>query len=168
MNGIKIGNTYYYPGDTFTRSGIKIGDSYYSLSALIAFIILILVAVYAIVMPILYIVNYHRVVKGKEPIFKGKVRKIIIVNKREIDHDFYAEGCRASNSASSEPTATPDGVFRQTSVDFRKVSGKILYTKSIDDELYDQLEVGRAYKVRIRSGVIDKLYERIPNYSLEK
>lgn len=145
-----------------------IGDSYFTPSALIVLIVLLLGAVYIIVMPVLTIVNHHRVMKGKEPLFKGKVRNIIIVNKREIDHDFYTEGYRASLYVRSEPTGTPDGVFRQTSVDFRKVGGKILYTKSIDDELFDRLEVGRIYKVRIRDGCIDKLYERLPTVSLDK
>lgn len=146
----------------------RIGDSVFTPGSFIFMIVMILGAVYFVVMPILTIVNHHRVMKGKEPLYKDKVRNIIIVNKREIDHDFYTEGYRASLYVRPEPTGQPDGVFRQTSVDFRKVGGKILYTKSIDDELYDQLEVGGAYRVRIRDGVIDKLYERIPNYSLEK
>lgn len=136
--------------------------------SLIPGVIVMILAAGFIAFLILSFLNAHRVNTGKEPLFKGKVRNIIIVNKREIDHDFYTEGYRASLYVRSEPTGTPDGVFRQTSVDFRKVGGKVLYTKSIDDELFDRLEVGRIYKVRIRDGVIDKLYERLPTVSLEK
>lgn len=136
--------------------------------SLIPGIIWIILAAGFIAFVILSFVNAHRRNTGKEPLFKGKVRNIIIVNKREIDHDFYTENYRASLYARSEPTGNPDGVYRQTSVDFRRVGGKILYTKSINDELFDQLEVGRIYKVRIRDGIIDKLYERLPTVSLEK
>lgn len=136
--------------------------------SLIPGVIVMILAAGFIAFVILSFLNAHRVNTGKEPLFKGKVRNIIIVNKREIDHDFFTEGYRASLYVRPEPTGTPDGVFRQTSVDFRKVGGKVLYTKSIVDELFDRLEVGRVYKVRIRDGVIDKLYERIPTVSLEK
>lgn len=118
----------------------------------IFFIVLIAIAAVAVIGPIVTVVNWNREKNGK--FSKGKVRNIIIVNKREIDHDFYSEGYRASFYSRFEPTGTPDGVYRQTSVDFRRVGGKILYTKSIDDELYDRVQVGGTYRVRIRDSVI--------------
>lgn len=118
----------------------------------IFFIVLIAIAAVAVIGPIVTVVNWNREKNGK--FSKGKVRNIIIVNKREIDHDFYSEGYRASFYSRFEPTGTPDGVYRQTSVDFRRVGGKILYTKSIDDELYDRVQVGETYRVRIRDSVI--------------
>lgn len=131
---------------------IRIGDVIYSPDDIIPFLIIVGTVIFMIILPIVTVVNWHRKKNGK--FSKGKVRNIIIVNKREIDHDFYSEGYRASFYSRFEPTGRPDGIYRQTSVDFRKVGGKILYTKSIDDELYDRVQVGGTYRVRIRDSVI--------------
>lgn len=131
---------------------IRIGDVIYSPDDIIPFLIIVGTVVFMIILPIVTVVNWNREKNGK--FSKGKVRNIIIVNKREIDHDFYSEGYRASFYSRFEPTGQPDGVYRQTSVDFRKVGGKILYTKSIDDELFDRVQVGGTYRVRIRDSVI--------------
>ncbi|MDE6728877.1 MAG: hypothetical protein K2J80_13225 [Oscillospiraceae bacterium] len=120
--------------------------------------IIILIAVLSVILPVLTLVDHHRVMNGKEPLNKGKVRSIVIVNKRAIEHEFYTEAYRYSPYGHAEVSGEPDGVARQTSVDFRKVGGKILYTKSIDEELFDLLDVGKTYRVRIRSGCIEKIF----------
>lgn len=131
---------------------IRIGDVIYSPDDIIPFLIIVGTVIFMIILPIVTVVNWNREKNGK--FSKGKVRNIIIVNKREIDHDFYSEGYRASFNSRFEPTGRPDGIYRQTSVDFRKVGGKILYTKSIDDELFDRVQVGGTYRVRIRDSMI--------------
>lgn len=158
MKEFKIGNTYYYPGDTYIMDGIKIGDSYFTPGTLIVLIILILAGLFFIVVPILTLVEQHRVRNGKEPFNKGKVRENIIVKKRETEREIYASRYGFNRFGVNLPTDRPDALSRETSVDFRKVGGKILYTKSIDDELFDQMEVGKTYKVRIRDGKIINIY----------
>lgn len=120
--------------------------------------ILILIAVLFVALPVVTLVNQHRVMNGKEPLYKGKVRSIVIVYKRAVEHEFYTEGYRYSPYSANTISGEPDGISRQTSVDFRKVGGRILYTKSIGEELFDAVEVGRTYKVLIRSGCIEKIF----------
>lgn len=126
-------------------------DKGLTLAGWIFFIVLIAIAAVAIIGPIVTVVNWHRAKNGKLP--KGKLRNIIIVNKREQTREFYADSYPGVYR-DLEPNRNFDGVLRLTSVDFRKVGGKILYTKSIDDELFDRVQVGGTYKVRIRDGVI--------------
>lgn len=127
-------------------------DEHLTAAGWIFFIALIAIAAVAVIVPIVTVVNWHRKKNGK--VSKGKVRNIIIVNKREIDRDYHANSFHSTTYLHVEPTGRPDFIFRQTSVDFRKVGGKILYTKSIDDELYDRVRVGGTYRVRIRDSVI--------------
>lgn len=129
-----------------------------SLDTLIWGCILILIAISFVALPIVTLVDHHKVMNGKEPLNKGKVRSIVIVNKRAIEHEFYTEGYRYSPYGRAEVSGEPDGGARQTSVDFRKVGGKILYTKSIGEELFDAMEVGKTYKVLIRSGCIERIF----------
>ncbi|MDE6732805.1 MAG: hypothetical protein K2J77_08025 [Oscillospiraceae bacterium] len=84
-------------------------DEHLTAAGWIFFIVLIAIAAVAVIGPIVTVINWHREKDGK--VSKGKVRNIIIVNKREIDHDFYSEGYRASLYARSEPTGRPDGIF---------------------------------------------------------
>lgn len=114
-----------------------------------------------IIMPILTLVNHHRIRNGKEPLYKGKVRWIVIVKKRVTEREYSTVGYGYSRFGANTINGEPDGIARETSVDFRVVGRKILYTKSIDEELFDLLDVGKTYKVRIRSGCIDKIFERI-------
>ncbi len=94
-----------------------------------------------IVMPIVTVVNAHREKDGKEPVlFGGKTRRIVIVNKRVSERVYYDGG--------------PIPAF---SVDYRIVGGKILYTKDIDEELFDRISVGQTYKALIRDGAIKKI-----------
>lgn len=37
------------------------------------------------------------------------------------------------------------------------VGGKILYTKDIDEELFDRIAVGQTYKALIRDGAVKKI-----------
>lgn len=129
-----------------------------SLDTLIWGCILILIAISFVALPIVTLVDHHREMSGKEPLYKGKVRRVVIVNKRAVENEFYTEGYRYSPYGANTMSGEPDGVARQTSVDFRKVGGKILYTKSIGEELFDSVEVGRTYKVLIRSGCIEKIF----------
>lgn len=129
-----------------------------TLSAWIAIVIILLLTAVMIIMVILTLVNSHRIRNGKESLYKGKVRNIIIVNKRAVGHEFYTEGYRYSRFGTVYPNGEPDGISQETSVDFRIVGGKILYTKSIDEELFEQLDIGKTYKVRIRSGCIEKIF----------
>lgn len=130
--------------------------------SLIPGIIVIIFAAGFIAFVILSFVNAHRLNTGKEPLFKGKVRKIVIVYKRVTEHVYFNEDYGFWRTHRPENTESdPAGIAQETSVDFRKVGGKILYTKSIDEELFEQLDVGNTYKVRIRSGCIDKIFERI-------
>lgn len=43
------------------------------------------------------------------------------------------------------------------SIDYRVVGGKILYTKDIDEELFDRIAVGQTYKALIRDGAVKKI-----------
>ena len=155
MKGITLGTVVYHvKSDIHSTDGIN-----FTSLDLFLIIISILAVLFLIVLPILTVVNRHRVMNGKEPLNKGRVRRIVIVNKRVDERAYFDEGYGAwrfgSNiSADSEPS----GIARQTSVDFRKVGGQILYTKSIDDELFDQMEVGRTYKVKICDGKIINIY----------
>lgn len=137
--------------------------------SLIPGIIVIILAAGFIAFLILSFVNAHRLNTGKEPLFKGKVRKIVVVHKHVSERAYFDEdnGIWRTHSPVSADGVPPD-LAQEKCVDFRKVGGKILYTKSIDDELFDQIEIGRTYKVRIRDGCIVKLYERLPTVSLEK
>lgn len=128
------------------------------LNALIAGGIVILIAVTFVSLPVMTLVEHHRAMRGKEPLYKGKIRRITVVNKRAVEHEFHTEGYRYSPYGSSQASGEPHGISRQTSVDFRKVGGKILYTKSIGEELFNSVEVGRTYKVLIRSGCIEKVF----------
>lgn len=94
-----------------------------------------------IIMPIITVVNAHREKDGKDPVlFKGKTRRIVIVNKR-VSEGVYYDG----------------GPIPVMSVDYRVVGGKILYTKDIDEELFDRISVGQTYKALIRDGAIRKI-----------
>lgn len=137
------------------------GSDGFTAAGWIFLIVMIVLAVFFIFLPVLTLVNQHRVMNGKEPLNKGKVRKITIVNKRVNERAYFDEGYGAWRFGSNvSMESEPAGTARDTSIDFRKVGGKILYTKSIDDELFDWLEVGKTYKVRIRNGCIDKLFEK--------
>lgn len=93
-----------------------------------------------IVMPIITVVNSHREKSGKEPLFKGRTRKIVIVNKRVSERVYY-----------------DGGPIPAMSVDYRVVGGKILHTKDIDEELFDRIAVGQTYKALIRDGAVKKI-----------
>lgn len=93
-----------------------------------------------IVMPIITVVNAHREKSGKEPLFKGRTRKIVIVNKC-VSECVYYDG----------------GPIPAMSVDYRVVGGKILHTKDIVEELFDRIAVGQTYKALIRDGAVKKI-----------
>lgn len=94
-----------------------------------------------IVMPIITVVNAHREKNGKDPIlFRGRTRRIVIVNKR-VSEGVYYDG----------------GPIPTMSVDYRVVGGKILHTKDIDEELFDRIAVGQTYKALIRDGAVKKI-----------
>ena len=131
------------------------------MSGWVSAVLAILCAAVFIIMPTLTLVNRHRVRNGKEPLNKGKVRSIVIVNKRAAEREFYTERYAYSRFGSVPVTGEPDGVARETSVDFRIAGGRVLYTKSVDEELFDLLEVGKTYKVLIGSGCIEKIFRHI-------
>lgn len=105
-------------------------------------ILFIVVAVGAmIVMPIITVVNARREKNGKEPVlFRGRTRRIVIVNKRVSERVYY-----------------DGGPIPAMSVDYRVVGGKILHTKDIDEELFDRIAVGQTYKALIRDGAVKKI-----------
>lgn len=133
---------------------IELGtDEHLTAAGWIFFIVLIAIAAVAVIVPIVTVVNWRRAKDGK--VSKGKVRNIVIVYKRVTEHVYFNEDYGFWRTRRPENTeSSPAGIAQETSVDFRKVGGRVLYTKSIDDELFDRLEVGRTYKVRIRDGAI--------------
>ncbi len=137
------------------------GSDGFTAAGWIFLIVMIVLAVFFISLPILTLVNQHRVMNGKEPLNKGKVRKIVVVHKHVSERAFFDEenGIWRTHSPVNSESVPPD-LAQEKCVDFRKVGGRVLYTKSIDDELFDQIEIGRTYKVRIRYGCIDKLFEK--------
>lgn len=129
-----------------------------TLSGWIACILAIFCAVGILIIPILTLINYHRTKNGKDPLYKGRVRRIVIVNKRVTEYEYSNAQYSYSRFGASDMTGEPDGTARNTSVDFRIVGRKILYTKSVDEDIFDLLYVGKTYKVRIRFDRIEKIY----------
>ncbi len=111
-----------------------------------------------IIMPILTLVNYHRIRNGKESLYKGKVRWIVIVKKRVTEYEYSTVAYGYSRVGANTINGEPDGIARETIVDFRIVGRKKLYTKSVDEELFALLDVGKTYKVRLRFDCINKIY----------
>lgn len=94
-----------------------------------------------IIMPIITVVNAHREKDGKDSIlFRGRTRRIVIVNKRVSERVYY-----------------DGGPIPAMSVDYRVVGGKILHTKDIDEKLFDRIAVGQTYKALIRDGAVKKI-----------
>lgn len=76
----------------------------------------------------------------KRAFIQGRTRRIVIVNKR-VSEGVYYDG----------------GPIPTMSIDYRVVGGKILYTKDIDEELFDRIAVGQTYKALIRDGAVKKI-----------
>lgn len=126
-------------------------------SAVIAFVIMMICAVGMLAIPIVTLINHHRIRNGIEPLNKGKVRNIVIVNKRAAEYEYSNAQYAYNRFGKPDIQGEPDGTYKNLSVDFRVNGRGILYTKSVDEEIFERLEVGQAYKVRIRDGCIDKL-----------
>ncbi|MBD5129612.1 MAG: hypothetical protein HDT43_06775 [Ruminococcaceae bacterium] len=82
--------------------------------------------------------------------YKGVVREIVIVKKRETVRDLF------------NPESNPNSSYvemRMTSVDYRIKGKKMLHTKFCADELMDELTVGETYKVHIHLNYITEIIQ---------
>lgn len=91
--------------------------------------------------------------------YKGVVREIVIVKKRETVRDFFAPGFVSSNH-SGPPRKSSYEETRHTSVDYRIKGKKLLHTKFCDREIIKKLTVGQTYTVRIRLNYIIKIFPK--------
>ncbi len=91
--------------------------------------------------------------------YKGVVREIVIVKKRETVRDFFSPGFVGRNRSGVPPKSSYMEV-RRTSVDYRVKGKKPLHTKFCAKELMKKLTVGETYTVRIRLNDIIKIYPK--------
>lgn len=89
--------------------------------------------------------------------YKGVVREIVIVKKRETVRDFFEPGFVSFNH-SGPPRKSSYTEVRRTSVDYRIKGKKQLHTKFCGKEIMKKLTVGETYKARIRLNEIIRLY----------
>lgn len=91
--------------------------------------------------------------------YKGVVREIVIVKKRETVRDVFSPGINPNNH--SGPLKTSSYVEMQhTSVDYRIKGKKLLHTKFCGRDIMKKLTVGQTYTVRIRLNYIIKILGR--------
>ena len=87
--------------------------------------------------------------------YKGKIREIIVVKKRTTVRNFLRPPVLGSHSNS-----TYINYVNQT-VDFRYVGKKMLHTKVCNtEEIYNKLDAGKTYTVRIKFSWINKIYPK--------
>lgn len=91
--------------------------------------------------------------------YKGVVRDIIIVKKRETVRDFFSRGY-GSFDRYKPPVKSSYVEMQHTSVDYRIKGKKLLHTKFCCKELMKKLTVGQTYTVRIRLNYIIKIYHK--------
>lgn len=91
--------------------------------------------------------------------YKGVVREIVIVRKRETVRNFFAPGF-ASLNRSGPPRKSSYTEMSYTSVDYRIKGKKLLHTKFCYKEIMKKLIVGQTYTVRIRLNYIIKIYPK--------
>lgn len=89
--------------------------------------------------------------------YKGVVREIVIVKKRETVRDFFEPGTVSFNHSGSFRKSSY-AETRHTSVDYRIKGKKLLHTKFCSKELMKKLIVGQTYTVRIRLNNIIGIY----------
>ncbi len=91
--------------------------------------------------------------------YKGVIRDIVIVKKRETVRNFFESGFVSFNH-SGPPRKSSYMEVRHTSVDYRIKGKKMLHTKFCDNELMKKLTVGETYTVRIRLNYIIKIIRK--------
>lgn len=91
--------------------------------------------------------------------YKGVVREIVVVKKRETVRDFFSPGFVSSNH-SGPPRKSSYEETRHTSVDYRIKGKKLLHTKFCDKDIIKKLTVGQTYTVRIRLNYIVKIFPK--------
>lgn len=91
--------------------------------------------------------------------YKGVVREIVIVKKRETVRDFFSPGFVGRNN-SNVPRISSYEETRRTSVDYRIKGKKLLHTKFCGEKIIKKLTVGQTYKVRIRLNYITEVFPR--------
>ena len=91
--------------------------------------------------------------------YRGVVREIVIVKKRETVRDFFSRGY-GSFDRHKPPVKSSYDEMRYTSVDYRIKGKKLLHTKFCDREIIKKLTVGQTYTVRIRLNYIIKIFPK--------
>lgn len=89
--------------------------------------------------------------------YKGVIREIVIVKKRETVRNFFEPGISLTKH-SGPPKTSSYAEIRYRSVDYRIKGKKMLHTKFCDNELMKKLTVGETYTVRIRLNYITEIY----------
>ena len=91
--------------------------------------------------------------------YKGVVREIVIVKKRETVRDFFSRGY-GSFDRYKPPEKSSYVEMQHTSVDYRIKGKKLLHTKFCDKDIIKKLTVGQTYTVRIRLNYIIKIFPK--------
>lgn len=91
--------------------------------------------------------------------YKGVVREIVIVKKRETVRDFFSPGFVGRNN-SNVPRKSSYEETRHTSVDYRIKGKKLLHTKFCGEKIMKKLITGQTYKVRIRLNCITEIFPK--------
>lgn len=91
--------------------------------------------------------------------YKGVVREIVIVKKRETVRNFFSHGY-GSFDRHKPPVKSSYVEMQYTSVDYRIKGKKLLHTKFCDREIIKKLTVGQTYAVRIRLNYIIKIFPK--------
>lgn len=123
--------------------------------------IIIAIAVMFVTIPILTLVNQHRVMNGKGHLYKGKQREIVIVKKRVTERDYFDTGLNLNHTGPINRSTHK--TMRNASVDYRVVGRKLLHTKFINKDVLRRLQVGKTYKVLIRFNYVEKIYPSVNN-----
>lgn len=91
--------------------------------------------------------------------YKGVVREIVIVKKRETVRDVFSPVINPNDHSGPLKTSSYEEM-RHTSVDYRIKGKKLLHTKFCGGDIMKKLNVGQTYKVRIRLNHIIKILGR--------
>ena len=92
--------------------------------------------------------------------YRGVVREIVIVKKRETVRNFFSRGGYGSFDRYKPPVKSSYVEMQYTSVDYRIKGKKLLHTKFCDREIIKKLTVGQTYTVRIRLNYIIKIFPK--------
>lgn len=128
---------------------------------LFGLIVLILIPVLIIFMTVMTLVNHHRVMRGKEKIYKGRQREIVIVKKRVTEREHFVTGLNFKHTGPINRSTRES--IRNASVDYRIVGRKLLHTKFISEDVLGKLQVGQTYKALIRFNYVEKIYPNVNN-----